>query len=96
MYMRHIQLFVMKIYFEGLRIIYVKYILANISQKIYAKYILTTRLFAKIYFIYFDIYVTYIFFHICHIYIFPYGSPNWISHPEFIQSDTKFEIDPTS
>ena len=46
-YMRHIQLFGMKIYFEGLEIIYVKYILANISQKIYAKYILITQLFAK-------------------------------------------------
>ena len=30
----------MKIYAGGLGIIYVKYILANISQKIYAKYIL--------------------------------------------------------
>ena len=37
--MRHIQLFGMKIYFEGVGIIYVKYNLANISQKIYAKYI---------------------------------------------------------
>ena len=54
----------MKIYFEGLGIIYVKYILANISQKIYAKYILIIQLFAKIYFVYFDIYVTYIFFHV--------------------------------
>ena len=60
--MRHIKLFGMKIYFEGLGIIYVKYILANISQKIYAKYILIIQLFAKIYFIYFDIYVTYMFF----------------------------------
>ena len=63
--MRHIQLFGMKIYFEGLEIIYVKYILANISQKIYVKYILIIQLFAKIYFIYFDI-------GICYIYIFPY------------------------
>ena len=63
-YMRHIQLFGMKIYFEGLGIIYVKYILANIFQKIYAKYILIIQLFAKIYFIYFYIYVTYIFFHV--------------------------------
>ena len=62
-YMRHIQLFRMKIYFEGLGIIYVKYILANISQKIYAKYILIIQLLKKIYFVYFDIYVTYIFFH---------------------------------
>ena len=61
--MRHIQLFGMKIYFEGLGIIYVKYILANVSQKIYEKYILILQLFAKIYFINFDIYVTYIFFH---------------------------------
>ena len=37
-------------------------ILANISQKIYAKYILIIQLYAKIYLIYFDIYVTYIFF----------------------------------
>ena len=63
-YMQHIQLFGMKIYFEGLGIIYVKYILANISQKIYVKYILIIQLFAKIYFIYFDIYVTYLFFHV--------------------------------
>ena len=62
--MRHIQLFGIKIYFEGLRIIYDKYILANISLKIYAKYILIIQLFAKIYFIYFAIYVTYIFFHV--------------------------------
>ena len=54
----------MKIYLEDFRIIYVKYILANISQKIYAKYILIIQLFAKIYFIYLDIYVTYIFFHV--------------------------------
>ena len=56
-YMRHIQLLGMKIYFEGLGIIYVKYILANISQKIYTKYIRIIQLFAKIYFIYFDIYI---------------------------------------
>ena len=62
--MRHIQLFGMKIYFKDLGITYVKYILANISQKIYTKYILIIQLFAKIYFIYFDIYVTYIFFHV--------------------------------
>ena len=62
--MRHIQLFGMKIYFKGPGIMYVKYILANISQKIYAKYILIIQLFAKIYFIYFDIYVTYILFHV--------------------------------
>ena len=72
-YMRHIQLFGMKIYFEGLGIIYVKYILANISQKIYAKYILIIQLFAKIYFVYFDIYVTYIFFHAGH---------NKMQHPQ--------------
>ena len=63
-YMQHIQLFVMKIFFKGLRIIYVKYILASISQKIYAKYILIKQLFAKIYLKYFDIYVTCIFFHV--------------------------------
>ena len=63
-YMRHIKLFGMKIYFEGLEIIYVKYIFANTSQKKYAKYILIIQPFAKIYFIYFDIYFTYIFFHV--------------------------------
>ena len=62
--MRHVELFGMKIYFEGVGIIYVKYILANISQKIYAEYILNIQIFAKIYFISFDIYVTYIFFHV--------------------------------
>ena len=41
-YMRHIQVFGMKIYFEGLGIIYVKYILANISQKIYRRCISNT------------------------------------------------------
>ena len=68
--MRRIQLFGMKIYFEGLGIVYVKYI-SNIfwriyltfRNKIYATYILIIQLFAKIYFIYFDIYVAYIFFH---------------------------------
>ena len=54
----------MKIYFEGLRIIYVKYILANISKKTYAKYNVIIQVFEKIYFIYFDIYVTYVFFHV--------------------------------
>ena len=56
-HMRYIQLLGMNIYFEGHRIIYVKYILANIYQKIYAKYILIIQPFVKIYFIYFDIYV---------------------------------------
>ena len=42
--------------------------MANITQKIYAKYILIIQLFAKIYFIYFDIYVTYKFFHVGYIY----------------------------
>ena len=67
-YMRHIQLFGMKMYFEGLGIIYVKYILANISQKIYAKYILIIQLFEKIYSYILTyilhIYFTYIFFHV--------------------------------
>ena len=66
-YMRHIQLFGMKIYFEGLEIIYEKYILANISEnicKIYSNY--TTFCENNIYFIFFDIYVTYIFFHVGH------------------------------
>ena len=49
-YMRHIQLFGMKIYFEGLGIICVKYILANISKKIYAKYIIILTYVLHIYF----------------------------------------------
>ena len=36
----------------------------RIYQKIDAKYIIITQRVAKIYFIYFDIYVTYIFFHV--------------------------------
>ena len=63
-YMRHIQLFGMEIYFRGLGIIYIKYILVNISNKIYAKCILLMQVFAKIHFIYFDIYVTYTFVHV--------------------------------
>ena len=65
-YIRHIQLFGTKIDFDIIGIS-VKYILANISHfykknicKIYFNY--TT--FSKIYFIYFDIYVTYLFFHV--------------------------------
>ena len=65
--MRHIKVFGMKIYFEGLGIAYVKYI-SNIFwriylifiKKIYVKYILILQLFAKIYFIYF----AYIFFYV--------------------------------
>ena len=56
----------MKIYFGAIGI-HVEYILANISnfyQKIYPKYILIIQLFAKIYFISFDIYVTYILIHV--------------------------------
>ena len=60
--MRHIQLFGMKIYFEGLEIIYEKYILANISQKICAKYILIIQLFAK------TTYISYFLTYMLHIY----------------------------
>ena len=69
--MRLIKLYGTKIYFEGhwnIFQIYVKYILAKtyltFKKKIYAKYILDIQLFAKIYFEYFDIYVTYIFFRV--------------------------------
>ena len=41
--------------------VYVRYVLANI-YKIYVKYILNIQLLKKIYFIHFDIYLTYIFF----------------------------------
>ena len=64
-YMRHIQLET-KIYF-GVIQIYVKYILnkcqiyfGKFINKIYVKYILNTQLLEKIYFIHFDIYLTYI------------------------------------
>ena len=84
--MQHIQLFGMKIYFEGLGIIYVKYILANISKKIYAKYILIIQFFAKIYFIYFDIYVTYIFFYV------GYKCLNFKSQPWKLQTFCDFQL----
>ena len=65
-YIRHIQLLAWKYILRA----FVKYI-SNILwriyhdfiNKIYAKYILIIQPFAKIYFIYFDICVTYIFFH---------------------------------
>ena len=66
--MRHVQLLETQIYFGVIKI-YDKYIL-NICQiyfgkyiyKIYVKYILNIQLLEKIYFIHFDIYLTYIFF----------------------------------
>ena len=66
--MRHIELLTTKIYF-GFIEIYVKY-MSNIFWRIYLtfikkmciKYILNIHSLAKIYFIHFAIYVTYIFF----------------------------------
>ena len=62
------QLMVTKMYF-GVIEIYFKYMLNIFWQKyftyikkIYAKYILIVQLLAKIYFIHFDIYLTYILF----------------------------------
>ena len=63
--MRLIQLFGTNIYFDGIRIsVNVNRIYVTFKDKIYAKYILFVQLFAKIYFIYFDIYVTYEY-HFC-------------------------------
>ena len=64
-YMRHIRFFGTKIYFEGIGI-NVKYMSSVFCQiyltfirKIYTKYTLIIQLFAKVQFIYFDTYVTY-------------------------------------